>query len=302
VGSGGSGLECILESVTPKKIYHIGHSLTDRMDRTFNNLVEAHTGEEIDYFTKSIPGSPLHWHWSHPADGAKGNMGGGHHPLELLQTGQFDVLSMTDAIPPGDENYIPASHWVDAFLDNATTPDPVVYIYSTWGRRKTSLPDDAESIQKWLDDIAEFQPKWEAFAQQVSDAHPGTPLRIIPAGLVLEQLQRRVLEGTLELPDDQTFRETFFKQNRPTSQYGGCDTLDHIHLSKTGIYTVALTHYATIYGSCPIGLPIHVPYSSYDDGCITDDDIDVDAAFAAEIQQVVWQVVNDYPWSGVGSP
>jgi hypothetical protein len=153
-----------------------------------------------------------------------------------------------------------------------------------------------------MDNLVAYQLKWEALAQKVSDAHPGASIHIIPGGLVLGALQQRVLDGTLNLPNGQTFRQTFFKQNRPNSKYGGCDTPDHIHMSKTGIYTIALTHYATIYGSCPIGLPTHVPYSSYNDGCVMDDDVQVDAAFAAEIQQVVWQVVNDYAWSGVATP
>ncbi len=300
-GAGGT-LDCNLEQVTPKKVYHIGHSLIDRTDRTFNNLVEEHTGQSIDYFTKSIPGSPLHWHWSHPADGAKGNMGGGHHPLDLLKTGQFDVLSMTESIPPNDESHIPAIQWVDTFINNATTPTPEVFIYSTWDRRKTSLPDDAQSIQEWMQNVTAFQVEWEAFTQKIKDAHPTVPIKIIPVGLVLKELQQRVLDGTLTLPGGKTFRETFFKQNRPNSKYGGCDTIDHIHLSKTGIYTSAVTHYTAIFGSCPVGLPTQVPYSSYNDGCITDDDVIVDTALAAVIQEVAWEVLSGYAWSGVGSP
>lgn len=303
-GSGGSGgkLDCTLEQLAPKKIYHIGHSLIDRTDRTFNNLVEKHTGQSVQYFTKSIPGSPLHWHWTHPDDGAKGNMGSGLHPLDLLKTGQFDVLSMTDSIPPTDTSHNSANQFVDVFLDNANTPNPEVFIYSTWGRRKESLPDDAQSIQKWLQEINTFQVKWEAFAQKIQDAHPTVSVKIIPVGLVLQELQQRVVDGNLSLPGGLTFRETFFKQNRPGSKYGGCDTLDHIHLSKTGIYASAVVHYTAIFGSCPVGLPTTVPYSSYNDGCISENDVAVDANLALVIQEVAWDILNNYAWSGVGSP
>jgi len=45
VGTGGDPQTCSAEPVSPRRIFHIGHSLTDRMDETFNNLLEAHTGQ-----------------------------------------------------------------------------------------------------------------------------------------------------------------------------------------------------------------------------------------------------------------
>jgi len=60
-----------------------------------------------------------------------------------------------------------------------------------------------------------------------------------------------------------------------------------------------MTHYATVYHSCPVGLPATIAYPGYDDGCITDADIQIDPALATEIQQVSWSVVQNYAWSGV---
>ena len=116
--------------------------------------------------------------------------------------------------------------------------------------------------------------------------------------LLLHELQEQVLAGTLTLPDGLTYRETFFKRNRP-GRYGGCETRDYIHLGRAGIYAIAMAHYATIYGSCVIGLPASIPYRGYDDGCIEAETVDIDPDLALAIQQTVWSVVRDYAWSGV---
>jgi len=288
--------------VQPKTMYHIGHSLTDRMADLLNNLVQAHTEEEISYSYKSIPGSPLFWHWRYQEDGEKGNMEG--LPMDILGSGVFDVLSLTEAtsIPSmlNDEersSKVHANLFTDVFLDNATTANPEVYIYSTWYGRNKDGPDTAETIAEYLTQIESRQPLWEELAQSVKDEHPSTPVNIIPGGLVMAELQRRVLDGRLVLPGGLTYRETFFKQNRP--ERGGCDTRDHIHLSMEGIYAVALTHYATIFKSCPIGLPSTIPYRGYRDGCIDADEVVIDPDLALEIQRVVWSIVRDYPWTGV---
>jgi len=70
-------------------------------------------------------------------------------------------------------------------------------------------------------------------------------------------------------------------------------------LSMEGIYAIALTHYATIFNSCPIGLPSTIPYRGYDDGCIEADEVAIDPDLALEIQRVVWSVAREYPWAEV---
>ena len=207
---------------------------------------------------------------------------------------------------PERESEAHANLWVDAFLASTTGTDPSVFLYSTWARRNQSGPDTPETIATWIDDIEWRQGVWEILAQAILDeprpTHPDLPVHIVPGGLVLKRLQEQALDGTLTLPGGLTFRETFFKLNRPGRDPldpVGCETRDWIHLSQTGIYAVALTHYAVIYGTCPIGLPASIPYSGYGDGCIETDSVDVDPELAQHIQEVVWSVVKAYPWAGM---
>ena len=286
--------------VEPKTIFHIGHSLTDRMAPLLNAIIEADTGQLVDFGYKTSSGTSIKNHWSVTPDGnGKGNLPRPYSPLEVIQTpGMIDVLSMTEKLPM---SYVKGEHadsWAREFLAHSTHPNPEVFIYATFYQRKVNEPDDAESIETWLAAFDDWEPHWQNVAQIVLDALPDANVGIIPVGRVLEELQLRVLEGSLVLPNGLTFRETFFKRNRP-GRYGGCETRDHIHLSRAGIYAAALTHYATIFCASPIGLPSTLPYRGYSDGCIEAEEVFVDPDLAAEIQEVVWQVVQEYEWSGV---
>ena len=297
------GASCRSEPVEPLALYHIGHSLTDRAADLLNSLLEAESGRRVEYAYKSVPGASLYHHWSNPTTGRKGNVRSGD-PLEILRSGRFDALVLTEQT--GLDYFVPhptkgsgehANRWVDEFLTHAKRPDPRVFVYSTWYGRRKDGPDTAESTAAFVRETAERQPLWEAIAQAVRDAHPELPVQIVPGGLVLKALQERVLAGTLVLPRGLTFRETFFKQNRPGR--GGCGTRDAIHLSETGIYTIALTHHAVIHRACVEGAPASIPYPGYDDGCVERERIDVDPDLAREIQRTVMDVVRGYPWTGL---
>ena len=146
---------------------------------------------------------------------------------------------------------------------------------NTFDHEQEHAPDTAGSITDWLDNFDTWRPHWEGVAQRVLDANPDASVAIIPAGQVLKVLQERVLNGSLTLPGGLTFRETFFKRNRP-GLYGGCGTRDHIHPGRVGLYAIALTHYATIYCTSPVGLPSIITFPDYDDGCVEVDTIIID--------------------------
>ena len=283
--------------INPKTTLHIGHSLTDRMAPLLNHLLESQSGESVDYMYKTATGTSLTTHWGQPNSNGKGNMS--TPPLQALRTpGLIDVLSMTERLPMHWGKGEDVEAWAGEFLDHSTHPNPEVFIYSTWDQRNRGEPDTPETIQTWLDAFGSWEPIWESFAQRILDEYPNASVGIIPAGRVFEELQLRVLEGSLVLPNGLTFRETFFKRNRP-GRLGGCAVRDHIHLSRAGIYTSALTHYATIYCASPIGLPSTIPFPNYDDTCVEAEEVAVDPELAAVIQEVVWEVVQDYSWAGV---
>ena len=104
-----------------------------------------------------------------------------------------------------------------------------------------------------------------------------TAVRVIPAGQVLARFVRTVdarggVDGVSGARD--LFRDT-------------------IHLNDLGAYLVALTHYAVLYRRSPIGLPRQLLRA---DGTAAD----APAAETARLmQEVVWDVVTEYPKTGV---
>ena len=305
----------------PRTLFHIGHSLTDRMADVLNELVEIPLGQRVPFSYKSIPGATLLHHRQNLADGRKGNIREGT-PIEILRSGAVDTLILTEST--GIESHLNhhtrssknhANFFVDEFLSATRHVRPLVLIYSTWERRRvpeSSNPSDPQAqwigwedtpttIAHFISETERRQTVWEELAEAVQLAHPQIPVRIVPGGLVLVELQKRVLEARLTLPGSLSFRETFFKRNRP-GRYGGCAVRDHIHLSQIGTYVIALAHYMTIYGNCPSeGFVNQVPMSGLNE-CGEANTIELDATFAAQLRDIVWQVVSAYAWSGIAQP
>ena len=173
--------------------------------------------------------------------------GAGVNPGEVIAARiTEDVLERVAQTVPRGTPFTESIGWFleispDGGLMTYEGPDFVRYDLETAARSVLASVefDSPEDIATWLDDIEWRQVLWETAAQAVADAHPGLPVHIVPGGLVLKRLQEQVLDGVLVLPGGATFRETFFKQNRP-GRGGGCETLDWIHLSQAGIYAIAL--------------------------------------------------------------
>jgi len=63
---------------------------------------------------------------------------------------------------------------------------------------------------------------------------------------------------------------------------------DGVHTNDTGSYMVSMIHYACIFGTSPVGLSNQLHASC-----------DIDSTLALYIQNMVWDVVTNYPRSGV---
>jgi hypothetical protein len=69
--------------------------------------------------------------------------------------------------------------------------------------------------------------------------------------------------------------------------------VDTIHLSDVGNYIIALTHYAVLYQRSPVGLPHDLTLA---DGSPM---APMSQETARALQEVVWQVVSGYPFTGI---
>ena len=83
-----------------------------------------------------------------------------------------------------------------------------------------------------------------------------------------------------------TRREQLFARNPDGS-------LDPIHPNDLGTYLVALTHYATIYGKSPVGLPNQLSRADGSPATAPSPEL------ARRMQQIVWQVVSAQPLAGL---
>ena len=149
-------------------------------------------------------------------------------------------------------------------------PDLELYLYETWhpldeGDWLARIPEDFDTM--WL-------PSLLAPAIRAAEG----PVTVIPAGTVMARLVSEV-EGKAGGIGGMLSREDLFAKTADGEQ-------DQIHLSDWGMYLVALTHYAVLYGKSPEGLPSGFHVS---DGKTT---FSISEDLALTMQKVVWEIVR----------
>lgn len=249
------------------KIFHLGHSLVGRdMPAMLGQLAGA--GHE--YGAQLGWGTSIAQHLAGPAQ-VKGfdteNAHPHYVPLQAaLHDPSFDILVLTESIDLRDAIIHHNSPDAVARLVStarAANPALAIALYETWH------PLDQGD---WLGRIATDRAQmWEPALLAPAIRAAGAPVRIIPAGTVMA-----ALVGELEAEGTGFFtRRDLFS--------------DDIHLNDIGAYLVALTHYASLYGRSPEGLPHQLRRA---DGSFADAP---SPELAARMQRVVWQVVSGSP-------
>lgn len=262
----------------PLAVYHIGHSLVGRdMLAMLKQLADASVGEGHSYHTQTGSGVELEAHWEPDIpikDGAKAN----DHPQfreahDAVASGEYDALVLTEKIGiEASIKYHDAWRYLTLWTQKAqaANPDIRVYMYETWHGRK---------IDNWLERLDQDLPKFwerEILDRAMADDRITPPIYVIPAGQVFAALERRLAEGPIA---EIAVSDVFFR--------------DAIHLSDAGNYLVALIHYAVLYGQPPAGLPHALRRA--DDSPATP----LSAQAVGMLQDIVWQVVTEYPRTGV---
>lgn len=267
----------------PLRVYHIGHSLVGRdMPAMLAQLV----GSSHRYEIQLGWGTSLKSHWE-PDVEINGFAVENDHPRyrdanEAVSSGDYDVLILTESVEIRDSiRYNDSAEYLRRWASAGwqANPELRVYLYETWHER-----DDAEGWLNRLDlDLTRY---WEDGILRPALAHDNItqPIYVIPAGQVLARFVRAVETqggtGSVHSRDD-------------LFALASDGTRDQIHLSDIGAYLVALTHYATLYHQSPVGLPYELLLA---DGAAADAP---DGETALLMQQIVWDVVNQYPRTGV---
>jgi len=266
---------------TPRSAYHLGHSLVGRdMPAMLAQLMGNSYDSQLGW------GTPLRDHWEPEVEINGFDAENAHDRYrdakEALGSGNYDVFVATEMVEIRDaikyhqsDKYL--YRWAD--LARKANPETRIYFYESW--------HPTDTAEGWLERIdTDLTKHWEndILLPAMSRDAEVRPIHVIPAGQVMAHFVRDVETrgGVDNVPD----RFALFAMQADGSR-------DPIHLSDLGLYLVALTHYAVLTGTSPVGLPHELQRA---DGTAAD----APGADAARMMQdSVWHVVTHYPKTGV---
>ncbi len=258
-----------------QRTYHIGNSLTDTINPLLEPIAKS-AGYQHEYLRSTIPGAPTDWNWDHPGEAL----------------GERDYREIFDTKAPIDHLFTQPYAGHDRSLENEAeysgrfyrlarqkSPQVQFWIYAQWPIRDFDDPwakavSSAANLglkpaTNWAEAVMNHLAYHEAVRQRMDDLNDGKPIRIVPAGLALVRLKEAIAAG--RIPQTNEFFDTHFQ--------------DMLHLNLRGAYMVALVHYACIYRRNPMGV-------SFEGTGLT-------AEQAKIYQQIAWDTVRTYQWSGV---
>jgi hypothetical protein len=271
-------------SCAPLRVFHLGHSL---VGRDMPAMLEQLAPKGHNHRSQLGWGTTLKAHWG-PQKEIAGFASENKHPRfqnarDALASGGYDAFVMTEMVELRDavryfDSWRFLRNW--AALARKGRPDIRIYLYETW--------HDLDVADGWLNRIeGDLSALWEGeILRRALAASPDIfPIHVIPAGQAMAAVARAMEAERIE---GYSRREALFTRTADGKQ-------DQIHPSDLGYYVVALTHYAVLYGSSPVGLPRSLRRH---DGTPAEAP---SAAAARAIQEIVWDVVSRLPRTGVTS-
>ncbi|MGB7318940.1 MAG: hypothetical protein WBC85_13325 [Planktotalea sp.] len=268
------------------RVFHLGHSLVNRnMPDMLRQFAQA-TARAHEYESQIGWGTPLKSHWE-PGEEVFGFEKENAHPRfrdvrSALESGDYDAVILTEMVELRDAiEYFESANYLHKFASLAREGrvDTRIYLYETW--HNVNDPEgwrarlEKDRVRYWEDGI--LRP---ALAY---DTQP-RPIYVVPVGQVFAEIARQIEAGKLKGLGKV---EDLFAQNEDGS-------LDTIHVGHLGNYIAALTHYAVLYHTNPMGLAGKV--ALYDESEV----ISVASPEAiTQIQGIVWQVVKNDPLTGL---
>lgn len=263
----------------PLRVYHLGHSL---VGRDMPAMLAQLAGQGHDYALQLGWGTALseHFQGPHAIAGFDAENDTPHYrdAHEAVASGDYDALIITEMVDLKDaiaykDSRKAAGQWAAAA---AGKPEGEIFLYETWhpldGKQDwlARLPQDLETM--WKPDLL-----WPAARAA------GKPVWLIPAGQVMAAVVHEAeTQGIAEL----TSRKQLFGLTAEGEQ-------DMIHPGDLGLYLVALTHYAVLYGRSPVGLPAALHLADGTPANAPSPEL------ARRMQEIVWQVVREQPLTGI---
>ncbi|WP_347268617.1 hypothetical protein [Paracoccus sp. (in: a-proteobacteria)] len=261
----------------PLRVFQLGHSLVGRDMAAMLAQLAGH-----DYALQLGWGTALREHFQGPEaisgfaeENATPHYRDAH---QALASGDYDAFVMTEMVRLKDallykESREYAANWAAEAV--AGNPQVQIFLYETWH----ALDDQPDWLARLPDDLDGM---WSQVLWPAARAAK-RPVWLIPAGQVMAAVVREAEEkGIAEL----TSREQLFARNPD-------GTLDTIHPGHLGLYLVALTHYAVLYGKSPVGLPHELTLADGTPAAAPS------AELARRMQEITWEVVRALPLTGV---
>lgn len=266
------------------RVFVSGHSLTDNPLVDHLALIADSQGLDFDYNQQIGIGSPIRVRtlghsWNNPdwpgyRDGKNKQgedmdiiaeflnpqtIGPGERYDTLVITERHDILGTIQ----WEDTAGLLRHYHDRLIDG--NPDAETLLYHSW------LDINKSSPQQWIDHEKGALTAWECVASKVNHTLEADGrsdrIRTLPVGAALVSLVERVLAGEVAGISGDT-------PQRMNALFN-----DNVHLTPTGVYFAALVTHAAVFRSSPVGAA--VPGG-------------VDAATAADLQQIAWDFVRDY--------
>lgn len=263
----------------PLRVYHLGHSLVGREMPAMLAQLAGH-----DYALQLGWGTTLKAHFE-PDVEINGFAQENDTPKyrdahQALASGEYDDFIMTEMVGLADAiKYFDTRDYVAKWAAEAAAGNPTgeIFLYETW--------HPLDDKQDWLDRLpTDLQTMWKPDLLWPAARGAGKPVWLIPAGQVMAKLVAEA-ESQGGIAEFRT-REDLFG----TTPEGALDT---IHPNDLGIYLVALTHYAVLYGKSPVGLPHELLRANGMPATAPS------AELARRMQEIVWEVVTSIPETGV---
>ncbi len=265
----------------PLRVFHLGHSL---VGREMPAMLMQLAGQGHDYALQLGWGTTLRAHFEPEVEIAGFDQENAtpkyRDAHQALASSDYDAFVMTEMVRLSDairyhQSRDYAAKW--AAEAAAANPEAQIFLYESWHALDdqpdwlTRLPEDLETMWKpellWPAARAAKKPVW-----------------LIPAGQVMARLVSEA-EGQGGIAELKSRKDLF-----ATTPEG---KLDPIHPNDLGIYLVALTHYAVLYGKSPVGLPHQLQRADGSAATAPSPEL------AQRMQEIVWEVVTRIPETGV---
>lgn len=301
---------CAAQTLPPKQAYpfnikqlHVGHSLTDPLfapwPGQYNGLVGSANnvqpwqswGEYVGSAT--LPGSWIRFHWdttqtwcgTNPSVNCyEANM----RPLEDIHLYRIMVITENNygAI---DLNVHQSREHLSNFVNRNwqygnNGQGAATLLWTNWGGLDNSpnwlngfgIPQSTTSVPTgWRRQLDSMEVRWHLM-QDYANQHKPTAcphVYIIPGNRMMarfyDDVQANLVPGITNV--SQIFT-------------------DGVHLNDLGAYMVTIIHYACIFNANPVGLSNQLLPS-----------VSVPSQFATYVQNMVWNLVNNYPRAGINT-